>query len=399
MTTHSSILAIDGGSPVRDRLLPYGRQSIDEDDIARVVDVLRSDWLTTGPAVAAFEHAFAVAVGSSEAVTVSNGTAALHAAVFAAGIGPGDEVITTPITFAASANAARYQGAAVVFADVRRDTLNIDPEQVRRRITPKTRAIVAVDFTGLPADLRELTTIAEEYGLTMIEDAAHALGATYGGQPIGSVSTMTTFSLHPVKHITSGEGGVITTDDPGLATRLRLFRNHGITTDHRQREREGSWVYQMVELGFNYRLTDVQCALAQSQLGKAERWLARREAIAAAYIRAFSERSEIQCPLSLDDRRSAWHLFVIRLNLDRIRVGRAEVFRALRAENIGVNVHYIPVPWHPYYAQQGYIRGGWPVAESEYERLISLPMWPGMTDEDVSDTVVAVNKVLDAYAK
>ncbi len=379
-------------------MLPYGRQTLSDDDVARVVEVLRSDWLTTGPAVGTFERAFAAAVGARDAVTVSSGTAALHAAVLAAGIGPGDEVITTPMTFAASANVVRYQGATVVFADVRRDTLSIDSEDVRRRITPKTRAILPVDFSGLPSDLDELTTIAREHGLPVIEDAAHALGATYRGQPVGSISTMTTFSLHPVKHITCGEGGVVTTDDSKLAARLRLFRNHGITTDYRQREHEGSWQYQMVELGFNYRLTDLQCALAESQLESANGWFARREAIAAAYTRSFGGRPEIQCPTVLADRRSAWHLYVIRLNLDRLRVGRTEVFRALRAENIGVNVHYIPVPWHPYYAQQGYVRGSWPIAESEYERLISLPMWPGMRDQDVSDTIAAVGKVMDAYA-
>jgi perosamine synthetase len=392
-------LAVDGGRPVRDDMLPYGRQTISEDDVARVIEVLRSEWLTTGPALASFERAFAAAVVASEAVAVSSGTAALHAAVFAAGIGPGDEVITTPMTFAASANAVRYQGANVVFADVRRDTLNIDAEDVRRRITPKTRAIIPVDFSGLPSDLSELTGIATEHGLTVIEDAAHALGASYRGQPVGSVSTMTTFSLHPVKHITSGEGGVVTTNDSQFAARLRLFRNHGITTDHRQREREGSWQYEMVELGFNYRLTDLQCALAESQLEKASAWLARREAIAAAYTGGLGGRPEIDCPAVRTDRRSAWHLYVIRLNLDMLRVGRAEVFRALRAENIGVNVHYIPVPWHPYYAQQGYVRGGWPVAESEYERLISLPMWPGMSDQDVLDTIEAVGKVMVAYAE
>jgi perosamine synthetase len=392
-------LAVDGGRPVRDDMLPYGRQTISEDDVARVIEVLRSEWLTTGPALASFERAFAAAVVASEAVAVSSGTAALHAAVFAAGIGPGDEVITTPMTFAASANAVRYQGANVVFADVRRDTLNIDAEDVRRRITPKTRAIIPVDFSGLPSDLSELTGIATEHGLTVIEDAAPALGASYRGQPVGSVSTMTTFSLHPVKHITSGEGGVVTTNDSQFAARLRLFRNHGITTDHRQREREGSWQYEMVELGFNYRLTDLQCALAESQLEKASAWLARREAIAAAYTGALGGWPAIQCPTVLPDRRSAWHLYVIRLNLERLRVGRAEVFRALRAENIGVNVHYIPVPWHPYYAQQGYVRGGWPVAESEYERLISLPMWPGMSDQDVLDTIEAVGKVMVAYAE
>jgi perosamine synthetase len=393
-----SDLAIDGGRPVRERLLPYGRQTIDEADIARVVDVLRSDYLTTGPAVAAFEKAFAAATGAEHAVAISNGTAALHAAVFAAGISSGDEVITTPLTFAATANAVLYQGGTVVFADVSRDTLNIDPEQVRRHVTPRTKAVIAVDLTGLPADLDELRALAASHQLTVIEDAAHAYGATYRGRPVGSIADLTTFSLHPVKHITAGEGGVITTNDATLADRMRRFRNHGITADHRQRERAASWEYQIVELGFNYRLTDIQCALASGQLEKAAAWQRRRDAIAERYAAALAARAELELPAVPYDRKSAWHLFVIRLRLDRLRVDRGAVFRALRAENIGCNVHYIPVPWHPYYASRGYTRGQWPVAESEYERLISLPMWPGMSDRDVDDTVAALNKVLDAYA-
>ena len=398
MKAQSDVLAIMGGSPVRDRLLPYGRQTIDETDIAAVVEVLRSDWLTTGPAVGRFEEAFSAAVGAGAAVAVSNGTAALHLAMLAADIGVGDEVITTPLTFAATANAVRYTGGTVVFADVQRNTLNIDPEAIRAAITPRTKAIAAVDFGGLPADLDELLEIAGEYELTLIEDAAHALGATYRGRKIGGIATMTTFSLHPVKHITAGEGGVVTTNDPAMANRVRNLRNHGITTNHRQRERDGTWFYEMVELGFNYRLTDMQCALAHSQLSKSTVWLERRQRIAAAYREALSCRSELVCPSEPQDRRSGWHLYVVQLNLEKLRVGRGEVFKALRAENIGVNVHYIPVPWHPYYTGLGFGRGGWPVAETAYERLLSLPMWAGMTDRDVSDVVCALAKVLDAYA-
>ncbi|MEQ1760515.1 MAG: UDP-4-amino-4,6-dideoxy-N-acetyl-beta-L-altrosamine transaminase [Vicinamibacterales bacterium] len=395
----SSRLAIDGGTPVRKTLLPYGRQTVDAEDIASVVAVLRSDWLTTGPAVRRFEESFAAAIGAEHAVAVSNGTAALHAAMFAAGVGPGDEVITTPLTFVASANAARYQGGSVVFADVQRESLNINPVDVRRAVTSSTKAIVAVDFAGHPADLNELAAIASERDCLLIEDAAHALGATYQGRAVGAIADLTTFSLHPVKHITAGEGGVVATNDAVLANRLRVFRNHGITTDHRQRESQVSWEYEMVDLGYNYRLTDLQCALAESQLRKSPVWLERRREIAAAYRQSLATRSEVECPPLPRDRESAWHLFVLRLNLDRLRTGRVEVFRALRAENIGVNVHYIPVPWHPYYANQGYRRGQWPVAEAEYERVISLPMWPSMTADDVADTVAAVHKVLDAYQR
>lgn len=390
-------LAIDGGTPIRPRLLPYGHQLIDDDDVQAVAAVLRSDWLTTGPAVTAFEQAFAGQVGARHAVAISNGTAALHAAAFAANIRPGDEAIVTPMTFAASANCIRYQGGTVVFADVRPDTLNLDPARVAEAITPRTRVIVTVDYTGQPSDLAEINALARQHNLLVIEDASHALGATYQQQPIGALSDLTTFSLHPVKHITTGEGGVITTNDDRLAARLRLFRNHGITTDHRQREQAGSWFYEMVELGYNYRLTDIQCALGLSQLKKLAGWVARRREIAARYSDAFSAMPEIEPPAVLADREPAWHLYVIRLNLDRLRVDRARVFAALRAENIGVNVHYIPVPWHPYYQQLGYTKGRWPIAEAAYERMISLPLWAGMSDRDADDVIAAVQKVIEAY--
>jgi perosamine synthetase len=393
----SGALAVDGGAPVRGRLLPYGHQVIDERDIAAVAEVLRSDWLTTGPAVPAFEAAFAAAVGAAHAIAVSSGTAALHAAAFAAGVASGDEVITTPLTFAATANAVRFQGGTVVFADCRPDTLNIDPARMRALMTPRTKAVIPVDFTGLPCDLDEICGLARDRGVLVIEDAAHALGATYRGRRVGSVADMTTFSLHPVKHMTTGEGGVITTNDDELARRLRIFRNHGITTDHRQRETKGSWFYEMVDLGYNYRITDIQCALGLSQLQRISGWLARRREIARMYSDAFRGLPEVETPIVPDDREPAWHLYAIRLRLERLRVGREQVFRALRAENIGVNVHYIPVPWHPYYQSLGYVRGQWPVAEGAYERLISLPMWAGMTDDDVRDTATALGKVVSAY--
>ena len=390
-------LAIDGGHPVRAQMLPYGHQCIGDDDAEAVIQVLRSDWLTTGPNVARFEEAFAAQVSAKYAVAVCNGTAALHAAVFAAGIGPDDEVIVPAMTFAASANCVLYQGGTVIFADVRSDTLNLDPACVAAAITPRTRAIVTVDYTGQPSDLDELNDLAARHNLKVIEDASHALGATYRQRPVGKLTHLTTFSLHPVKHITTGEGGVITADDAEMAVRLRLFRNHGITTDHRQRETAGSWFYEMVALGYNYRLTDFQCALGLSQLRKLPDWLARRREIAARYTATFANLAEIETPAILPNCEPAWHLYVIRLNLQRLRVVRAEIFKALRAENIGVNVHYIPVPWHPYYQKLGYTRGQWPVAESAYERLISLPIWAGMNDQDVDDVIAAVRKVIKAY--
>ncbi len=390
-------LAIEGGTPVRHTMLPYGRQWLDDGDIDAVAQALRSDWLTTGPRVAKFEEAFAAHVGARFAVAVSSGTAALHAAAFAAGIGPGDEVIVPPLTFAASANCVRYQGGTVVFADVRQDTLCLDPGQVEAAITPRTRAIVAVDYAGQPSDLHDIMGIADRHGLMVIEDGCHALGATYRGRWVGTLAHLTAFSLHPVKHITTGEGGVVTTDNERLAERMRNFRNHGITSDHRQRDARGSWFYEMETLGWNYRLTDFQCALGLSQLQKLPGWVARRREIAARYSKAFVEMPEIEAPTVLSDRESAWHLYPIRLHLERLRVGREGVYRALRAENIGVNVHYIPVPWHPYYQRLGYAKGHWPVAEGAYERIMSLPIWPAMTKRDEEDVIAAVRRVVGAY--
>ena len=390
-------LAVDGGAPVRAKMLPYGHQWIDDQDIVAVVDTLRSEWLTTGPRVAEFEAAFADRIGAKYAVAVSSGTAALHAAVYAAGIGPGDEVVVPPMSFVASANCVRYVDGTVTFVDVRRDTLNLDPGQAESAINNRTRAMVTVDYAGQPSDLNELNQVARKHNLVVIEDGCHALGATYCGRKVGTLAHLTTFSLHPVKHITTGEGGVVTTDDPEMASRLRSFRTHGITSDARQRETTGSWYYEMVDLGYNYRLTDFQCALGLSQLGKLSAWLKRRSEIAAIYSAALSELPEIELPAVLPDRESAWHLYVLRLNLDQLRVGRTEVFRALRAENIGVNVHYIPIPWHPYYQKRGYSKGQWPVAESAYERLISIPIWAGMNDQDVDDVILAMKKVINEY--
>jgi perosamine synthetase len=330
-------------------------------------------------------------------VAVSSGTAALHAAVFAAGIGPGDEVIVPAMTFAATANCVRYQGGTVVFADVRPDTLTIAPDSVERAITPRTRAIIGVDYAGQPADWDELFAIARRFNLRLIDDASHALGARYRGRAIGSHADMTTFSLHPVKLITTGEGGVITTDDDTFAEKLRAFRNHGITTDHRQREEQGSWAYEMAELGYNYRLTDFQCALGLSQLGKLSSWLVRRTEIAHRYGRRLAEIPSVEPLTTLPDRDSAWHLYVVQLRLKDLKVGRAEIFRALRAENIGVNVHYIPVPWHPYYQRLGYAKGRWPVSEEAYGRMLTLPLFPRMSDTDVDEVATALNKVIEYY--
>ncbi|PYV95643.1 MAG: UDP-4-amino-4,6-dideoxy-N-acetyl-beta-L-altrosamine transaminase [Acidobacteria bacterium] len=391
------VLAIDGGVPVRRTLLPYGRQSIDEDDIQAVVETLRSDWLTTGPNVAEFEEAFAEWVGARYAVSFSSGTAALHGAAFVAGLRVGDEALTSPLTFVATANCVLYQRATPVFVDVCADTLNLDPEQLECRISNKARAILAVDYAGHPADFEAIVRIAESRGLVVIEDACHALGAEYRGRRVGSLAHLTVFSFHPVKHLSTGEGGMVTTDDAGWAQMLRQFRNHGISSEARERR---GWQYEMVMLGFNYRLTDIACALGISQLTKIEANLARRREIAAQYAAALQGMPELLLPCVRADVDPAWHLYPIRLNLGRLPATREQIFRALRAENIGVNVHYIPVHLQPYYRGRfGYRGGEYPVAENAYEHLISLPMFHGMTDEDVGDVISAVEKVCSAYSQ
>jgi perosamine synthetase len=396
-------LAIHGGTPVRDKLLPYGRQSLDDADVQAVVEVLKSNWLTTGPKIGEFEERFATRVGARHAVSFSSGTAALHGAAFAAGLGPEDEAITTPMTFCATANCILYQGARPVFADVSADTLNLDPAEVSKKLSvyasSRVKAIIAVDYAGHPAALDELGELARARGALLIEDASHALGAEYRGRRVGGIADMTVFSFHPVKHLTTGEGGMVTTNDPRLADTLRRFRNHGINSEARARQESGQWHYEMVLLGFNYRLTDIACALGISQLTKLSANLARRREIAERYTRAFRTVPGVIPPSVHADVNPAWHLYPIRVDIAKLAAGRGEIFRALRAENIGVNVHYIPVHLHPYYRQQfGHSDGEYPVAEAAYERLISLPMFHGMTDADVEDVVSAFNKVVSHYA-
>jgi len=389
---------------VRERLLPYGRQSLDDADVQAVVEVLKSDWLTTGPKVGEFEERFAAWVGAHHAVSFSSGTAALHGAGFAAGLGPGDEAITTPITFCATANCILYQGATPVFADVSADTLNLDPGEVSKKLSVRTKAIIAVDYAGHPAALDELGELAKAQfpRALLIEDACHALGAEFRGKRVGGIADMTVFSFHPVKHLTTGEGGMVATNDARLAETLRRFRNHGISSEARQRQESGQWFYEMVLLGFNYRLTDIACALGLSQLEKLEANLARRREIAAQYAAAFRDLpagvfSAIEAPTVREGVNPAWHLYPVRLNLEMLAVGRAEIFRALRAENIGVNVHYIPVHRHPYYRERFKTEESYPVAEGAYERLISLPMFHSMTARDVEDVIHALRKVVTHF--
>lgn len=395
----ASHLAIDGGAPVRERLLPYGHQSIDENDVRAVVETLQSDWLTTGPKGREFERAFAAFTGAGEAVAVSSGTAALHAAMHVLRIGSGDEVIVPAMTFAASANCVAYQGGTPVFADVEPDTLLVDVKDVEKKITARTRAIVAVDYAGQPCEYDELRNIAQRRGLALVADACHSLGGAYKGRPVGTLADLNIFSLHPVKAMTTGEGGVITTASFETAHAMRRFRNHGITSDQFEREQIGSWLYAMVELGYNYRMSDIQSALGLSQLAKLSGWVARRRAIAERYDLAFTRMPGVR-PLQVKaEVEHAYHLYVIQLDSTVLAADRARVFATLRAENIGVNVHYLPVHLHSYYRETfGTGEGLCPVAEAAYERILSLPIFPAMSDQDVNDAIEAVWKVSSAYA-
>lgn len=395
----TTMLAVDGGNPVRKEMLKYSTQQIDEDDRRMVQEVLRGDWLTTGPKVAEFETALCEFTGARHAVAVNSGTAALHVAVHASDVGPEDEVIVPAISFVASANCVLYQRGRPVFADVCADTLNLDVGSVEQLMTPRTRAIVAVDFAGHPCDHDALLALASNRGIPVIEDAAHSLGGRFNGKAIGTLQTFTTLSFHPVKHITTGEGGAVLTDDETIAKRMRSLRHHGIDLDFHARDKVNTWEYDVITLGHNYRIPDINCALGISQLSKLESWLTLRKSIAATYADKLRDFAMLELPTERGGCDSAWHLYVVRLNLETITVGRAEVFAALRAENIGVNVHYIPIPWLSYYAQLGYGRGQWPTAEYEYGRLLSLPLYPGMSDRDINDVVEAVAKVWHRYRR
>jgi len=375
--------------------IPYGRQWVDREDMEAVHRVLGSDWLTTGPMVEAFEAAVAAAAGTRHAVAVSSGTAALHAAVHALGLGPGDEAIVPAMTFAATANAVLYQGARPVFADVDPDTLLLDPADVERKITPRTRAVIPVDYAGQPCDYDALQALADEHGLKLLADACHSLGASYRGRPAGALAALSAFSFHPVKTITTGEGGAVATDDPDLAGRMRTFRNHGIATDHRARSEAGSWFYEMVELGYNYRITDFQCALGRQQLTRLAAWVARRQEIAALYDAAFRDHPLV-APLAVrPDVSHAYHLYVVRIPFGGAAPDRAALFQRLRERGIGANVHYIPVHLHPYYRERlGTAPGLCPTAEAAYEEILSLPMYPKLGDGDVRYVIETLTSAL-----
>ena len=395
-------LAINGGYPERKGKIFYGRQWIDDQDVQAVSAVLRSDFITCGPKVDEMERMIAEYTGAKYAVAVSNGTAALHCACIAAGVGPGDEVITTPLTFAASANCALYCGAIPVFADVNPKTYNIDPESIRQRINEKTKAVVAVDYTGQAVEHVEIRKICEEHHLIFIEDAAHAIATKYDGKQVGSLADMTTFSFHPVKTITGGEGGAITTNNEEFYKKLVLAHTHGITRNKDLMEvdtPEGPWYYEEVSLGFNYRITDFQAALITSQMQKLDMFVSRRKEIVKRYNEAFSEIPEIILQKEIPQSDTCRHLYIIRLNRDGLSCTRKEFYDAMSAENVQCQIHYIPVYWFPVYKKLGYERGLCPVAEDIYESIMSIPLYPKMTDQDVDDVIHAVKKVVANYRR
>ena len=393
--------AIAGGSPVRDTKLFYGHQYIDEADIQAVTEVLKIDYLTCGPKVTALEKKLCELTGAKYAVVCSNGTAALHIAALAAGLGEGDELITTPITFAASANCALYCGAKPVFADINPATYNIDPKSVQEKITDHTKAVVAVDFTGQAVELDSLLAMCHEKGIILIEDGAHSIGTKYNGKPVGSIADMTTFSFHPVKTVTGGEGGAVLTNSEDLYEKLLLYRSHGITRESKllERESDGPWYYEQIDLGYNYRITDIQCALILSQIDKLEQFAARRKEIVRKYNEAFSQIPELFVQQEIPESDTTRHLYILRIRPELLTIDRKGFFEAMGAENICCNVHYIPVYRHPHYEKLGYKEGLCPNAEKLYNEIMSLPLYYSLTDQDVDDVIMAVRKIVDYYKK
>ena len=389
-------LAFYGGVPSSNDLIGYGRQSISEDDVAAVVDCLKGDFLTCGPATVQFEDALRNVTQAKHVTAVANGTAALHVACMAAGIGPGDEVIVSAITFAASANCALYCGATPVFADIKPDTWNIDPASVRSKITDRTKAVVAVDFGGCPVDADEIRAICNEHGLVFIEDAAHSLGTKYKGVPVGSVADITTLSFHPVKTITTGEGGAVVSNSDEYGRLIELYAKHGITRDEAllKHKDEGGWYYEQQVLGYNYRISDIEAALGVSQIARLEEVATRRREIVEFYNQAFEGIPEVSFQIDATPEQTVRHLYCLRFDVDTLGTTRRFIFDALRAENIGVNVHYLPVYWLPYYQQLGYEKGLCPEAESYYNQAVTLPLHCCMTNEDAQHVVDAVKKVI-----
>lgn len=376
--------------------IPYGQQWIDEDDIAAVVSALKSDWMTQGPKIEEFEKAMAKYCGAKYGVAVSSGTAALHSAYAVVGIGPGDEVIMSPLTFSATASSVTFCGGKPVFADIDPQTLNIDPDEIVKKITARTKAIAPVDFAGHPCEYERILDIAKRHRLLLIEDASHALGSEYKGTRLGALADMTVLSFHPVKHIATGEGGMVLTNHEDWYEQLKIFRHHGIV----KKPEQGGWYYEIEKPGNNYRITDLQCALGLSQLKKLDQFIARRREIVARYNKGFNGMEELITPQEALYARSSYHIYVVQLQLDKFQVGRREIFNALRAKGIGVQVHYMPLHLHPYYARTfGYKKGDFPRAEAYYERALTLPLFPKMSDQDVERVISTFKEVIKQYAK
>lgn len=390
-------LALYGGTPVSPKYLGYGHQDINEDDIAAVVATLKSDYLTCGPATEAFEESIKQATGAKYVTAVSNGTAALHVTCLAADIKPGDEVIVSPITFAASANCVLYCGARPVFADIDPKTWNISPKSIREKITDKTRAIIAVDFGGVHVDSDEIKKICGEFNLIFIEDAAHSLGTKHNGHAVGSIADITTLSFHPVKTVTTGEGGAVTTNNPELAKRIVLFAKHGITRNHASLRNpdEGPWYYEQLELGYNYRISDIEASLGVSQMKRLPEFSKRRQEIVEYYNSEFSKVDVVSFQYDPTPEDTTRHLYVLRFDTEALGKDRRFIFEALKAENIGVNVHYLPVYRLPYYADLGYDPDCCPEANKYYKEAITLPLHCCLTNEDTKHVVEAVKKVVN----
>ncbi|MBU2540204.1 UDP-4-amino-4,6-dideoxy-N-acetyl-beta-L-altrosamine transaminase [Patescibacteria group bacterium] len=369
-------------------IISYGHQSIDDNDIKEVVKVLKSDLLTQGPKVEEFEKAVARYCGAKYGVAVSSGTAALHLAYIVAGIKSGDEIITTPLTFAATANMLAVLGAKPVFIDIKSDTLNINPDLIEEKITKKTKAIVTVDFAGHPCDYDEILKIAKKHNLLVIEDACHALGAKYKGKKVGSFADMTILSFHPVKHITTGEGGMILTDNKDFYKKLKTLRHHGIV----KKPEKGGWYYEIENPGYNYRITDFQCALGLSQLKKINRFIKRRREIVVIYNRAFKNIKEIITPTEKDYVKSSWHIYPIQLRW----IDKRKTFDALQKQGIGVQVHYMPLHLHPFYQKKfRYKNGDFPVAEKYYGKEITLPLFPSLAEKDIKKVIKEIKKIIN----
>lgn len=389
-------LAIDGGTPASPVMLGYGHQSISQADVDAVTETLTSDWLTCGPATERFESMLEDVTGAAHVTAVANGTAALHVACLALGLGAGDEVIVSPITFAASANCVLYCGATPVFADIDPATWNISARAIREKVTDRTRAVIAVDFAGVPADLDAIRAVCDEFGLALVEDAAHSIGSLYRGRPVGSIADVTTFSFHPVKTVTSGEGGALATNDEALAGRIRLFAKHGITRDPALLEESdvGAWHYEELELGYNYRISDIQAALGSSQLSRLDEFASRRRELVAFYDREFASVDGITFQRDDSPETTVRHLYVLRFDVGALETSRRFVFDALTAENIGVNVHYLPVYRLPYYARLGYDPLCCPEANRYYDEAVTIPLHCCLSDEDARHVVDAVRKVV-----